>query len=67
MTGVSQHSVQIRYRAPVNPFVGQLMAHNSSTNATPRVSFDPVSTQRENAAGRNDTQEVSRAINLLKR
>ena len=67
MAGVSQHSVQNRYKAPVTPLVGQQMAHRSSINDTPRVSFDPVSTQRGTVVGGNDTQIVQRTTNLLKR
>ena len=47
MSGVSQHSVQNRYRAPVTPLLSQTTPLNRNTNSTSKVTFNTnVSTQK---------------------
>ena len=51
MAGISQHSVQNRYRAPVTPLLQQTPHLNRNANNTPKVTFDTnVSTHRGNVS-----------------
>ena len=68
MSGVSQHSVQNRAKAPVTPFLSHTTPLARNANATPRVTFDPtVSTQRGNVTSNQNGQLVRNPSHLLKR
>ena len=68
MSGISQHSVQNRARAPVIPFLPHTTPLARNANATPRVTFDPtVSTQRGNVTSNQNGQLVRNPSLLLKR
>ena len=48
MSGVSQHSVQNKYRAPVTPLLSHTTPLNRNSNATPKVTFNTsISTQKD--------------------
>ena len=68
MSGVSQHSVQNRAKAPVTPLLPHTTPLARNTNTTPRVTFDPtVSTQRGNVTSNQNGQLVRNPSHLLKR
>ena len=68
MSGVSQHSVQNRRKAPVTPLLPHTEPLARNTNATPRVTFDPtVSTHRGHVTSNQDGQVVRNPVHLLKR
>ena len=68
MSGVSQHSVQNRAKAPVTPLLPHTTPLARNANATPRVTFDPtVSTQRGNVTSNQNGQLVRNPSHLLKR
>ena len=68
MSGVSQHSVQNRAKAPVTSLLPHTTPLARNDNVTPRVPFDPtVSTQRGNVTSNQNGQLVRNPVNLSKR
>ena len=62
MAGVSQYSVQNKYKAPVTPLLQQTPYLNRNATNTPRVTFDTnVSTHRGNLSS-NINQAIVRAL-----
>ena len=68
MSGVSQHSVQNRYRAPVTPLLSQTTPLNRNSNSTPKVTFNTsVSTQKGLVTNTTSGNVVKNQTALLSR
>ena len=66
MSGVSQHSVQNKYKAPVTPLLSHTPPLNRNTNSTPKVTFNTsVSTQKGQVTNTTNTNIVRSPTALL--